>query len=108
MLEHLDREPEAIESRGAHGMSLLFHAVVGGDEALCRELLERGAKPSTVAEGASQDPLHATVFRNEVSLARLLLAHGANPDAPNYQGRTPRELAVEFERVELLEVLDGA
>ncbi len=107
VLAAVDRDPAAVESRGAHGMSLLFHAVVGGDETLCRELLARGARPSTVGEGASQDPLHAAVFRKEAGIARMLVDAGADPDAPNYQGKTPRELAAEREIDELLAVFGG-
>ena len=93
VLAALDADPARKTESGGHGMGLLLHAIVGGDEDLVRDLLERDVPVNTVSAGASADPLHMAVMRRNEGLVALLLEHGADPAAQNFQGKTPLEIA---------------
>jgi ankyrin repeat protein len=53
-------------------------------------------------------PLHEAARHNHVEVARLLLAHGANLLLANGDGKTPLELAIELDNLDVAEVLRGA
>lgn len=68
--EHLDRDPSALEDETT-GMTPLCWAAYGSADAVTRLLIERGAR----LDGA----LSAAAEVNGVTVARLLLAAGADP-----------------------------
>lgn len=88
--EMLAADPDLIEARGAHGISLLAHAAWSGDIDLVSMLYERGA-----TEGQSMALSHA-VARGDVVLVRWFL-ESADPDLAwkNYQGKTVLDMAEE-------------
>ncbi len=57
----------------------LAEVALRGDTAAVSHLLARGADPSCTAAGGT--PLFAAVTKHHVEVVRLLLAHGARPDA---------------------------
>jgi ankyrin repeat protein len=59
---------------------------------LAERLLDAGASPNTVQQGGAT-PLHEAAFRGNASLVRLLLRHGADPDARDSEGKRPVDLA---------------
>ena len=96
--ERLDGVSEILERRfrtRRHIMGLLIDA--GAD------VNAAGGSPRYAGEGVSGTPLHVAVRRDRLALARLLLKHGADPDALDSAGYTSLERAVgNREMVELL------
>lgn len=74
-----------------HGREPLGQAVVGGDAEAVRLLLEGGAAVDGRPDGWT--PLMDATLSGKVALARLLLAHGADPTLRTFDGRTVLELA---------------
>ncbi len=106
VLAALDADPSLKDDKGGHGMGLLVHAVVSGHETLVADLLERGLSPNTVADGASNDPLHLAVMHKDHDLVALLLEHGADPNAKNYQDQSSLGMAREKELIELVALME--
>ena len=72
----LDRYPGLVTARGTNGNDLLgLAAGRRRNHALVRELLERGADPSS-ANDRGWTPLHQAGYGNDAELARLLLGRG--------------------------------
>jgi ankyrin len=105
----------------AWGVSVLTMAAHSGFGDLVGFLLEKGADPS--AEKAGFAAIHAAVMRRDEPLTKLLLAHGANPNArlqtwtptrrssrdwnfaPELVGATPFWLAARFAEPSLMGLL---
>ncbi len=83
-------------ARNAMRVRPLHSAVAQADPALAlhmaRRLLEAGASAAAVQQGGFT-PLHEAALRGHAPLVELLLAHGADPDARNADGKTPRDCA---------------
>ncbi len=93
-VEHiLQSEPAQISAHGAHDLPLLYYAVIGGYQELGDYLLAKGAEVNA-GEG-STTPLHGAVMCNQPGIVGWLLEHGADPQAKNYEGKTPLQLAEE-------------
>ena len=107
VLAGLDEDPARATESGGHGMGMLLHAIVGGDDGLVRELLKRGVPVNTTAEGASADPLHMAVMRRDEGLVALLLEHGANPAATNFQDKTALDIARDGELSAIIAMLEA-
>ena len=60
---------------------------------MVKTLLELGADPN-IAGARNETPLHTALEKGyDVSVFKLLLKHGADPDRPGKSGRTVREIA---------------
>ncbi|HJR58885.1 MAG TPA: ankyrin repeat domain-containing protein [Vicinamibacterales bacterium] len=81
---------DAVKRRGPAGATPLMYAVLYGDAALVRTLLERGADPNA-ADDAAATPLMWAV--RDLDKARLLMEHGADVTARSHDGRTPLMVA---------------
>jgi ankyrin repeat protein len=76
----------------AAGRSDIADAVMGGDKAAVRKLLEQKADVNAPqADGATA--LHWAVFRSDKEMVDLLIRAGANAKAANREGATPLWLA---------------
>jgi ankyrin repeat protein len=96
----LDGDPSLVNARGAHGFTLIFHAALSGRTEIAELLLARGG-----GEGMDS-ALHAAVMHDRRDMAEWLLTHGVrNPNAPNYAGKTPLNVALETNRPEIADVL---
>jgi ankyrin repeat protein len=73
--------------------------------ATSRVLLEAGADPNAQRQGGFT-PLHEAVLTGNAKLARLLLAHGANPHLSDDEGDSPLQLAHTGLHPELIALLD--
>jgi ankyrin repeat protein len=83
-----------INETDAEGTSVLVFAAHSGEGAFAKFLLDRGAEPNTY--GAGYTALHAAVLRNDPDLLKVLLAHGANPNARMTNGTSVRRVARDF------------
>jgi len=83
-------DPGGLNSRGAHGIPLLCHAVFSGDAALVADLYGRGAR-----EGESMALANAVSAGQRRVVAWLL--ENADPDLTwrNWQGKTALDVALE-------------
>src|SRR5215469_6597249 len=77
-----------------------------GDTEGCRLLLEAGADPRRYVEDPPCPAVYAAVRSAcPAELMQLLLAHGADPNAPGPDGRSPYRLAVRQGRTDLAALL---
>ncbi len=80
----------AARARGAHGLSVLYHAVVGGQVAVAELLLAHGAP----LDAGSTPALHGAVTANRLEMIEWLLERGADVNVPNREGQTPLKAAL--------------
>ncbi|KAJ1549451.1 hypothetical protein HK405_003118 [Cladochytrium tenue] len=83
-----------LEEENSHGEKPLRLATEFGHLDMMTLLLDAGADANG-ANGRLERPLHAAT---SVEAVRLLLAHGASPDARDCRGRTPLRNAADFQR----------
>jgi ankyrin repeat protein len=99
----LPDEPGGANATGAHGIPLLYHAVIGGHAQIVEMLLAKGAD---VNGGAGGSPaLHGAVAFGLADMAEWLLHHGADPNILNYEQKTPVAAAVARDKREMAELL---
>jgi uncharacterized protein len=98
--EMLDKDPELIKARGAHGISLMAHAAWSNNVELAKMLFERGA-----TQGMSL-ALGNAVMKGNVRMARWLINHG-NPDFgwKNYEGKSLLTIAGETPNKDMINLL---
>jgi ankyrin repeat protein len=106
----LAEDPGRIWECGAHNMPLLWFPAIGGGQAdhleIARLLLDAGADPNAHKRG--QTALHWAARGGQMEMAELLLARGAQVDAPakTPEGdKTPLAFAVKAEKQDLAELL---
>lgn len=86
--ELLAADPAAAQAKGAHGISLMFHAALGGDVAIAEQLHARGA-------AVPDNTIHAAAAHGHVDMARWLLDHGVTDlQVPNFEKKTPLAVAI--------------
>lgn len=90
VLTAVEADPTLANARGAHGIGILFHAAVGGNTELARELVARGAETPPEVCGSL---LHAAVHVRDADMAAWALDLGADPHAADYAGQTPLQRA---------------
>ena len=69
-------------------MNSLEYAVVCGDHAKVKTLLDKGADPNIVGNN-NETPLHRAVVAGHHAIVETLLANGADPNIPGSFGYTP-------------------
>ena len=95
-------KPENINSKGAHGIPLLPHAVWSGDLELVQFLFRNGAN------AGSSSALHNAVTRGYYDLV-VWLIENASPDlnSKNFQGKSPLSVAIERKHETIAQLLRG-
>jgi uncharacterized protein len=84
----LDQDAALANAKGAHGISLMFHAAMSGDLELVKLLKSRGNN-----EGYS-DALHGAISYGHTGMVAWLLDNGATDvNVPNWEGKTPLQRA---------------
>ena len=98
--EMLDENPDLINARGAHGISLMAHAAWSNNVALAEMLFQRGA-----TQGTSM-ALGNAVLKGNVQMARWLIENG-HPDFgwTNYEGKSLMALARETPNKDMINLL---
>ena len=89
------------------GWTPLHDVVVANRLDLARVLLEAEANPSVPGTEERITPLHDAVESGEVEMVKLLVSYGADREAKNKQGQTPRSLAAESDTPGMQDVLDN-
>lgn len=90
-----------VNDTAPEGTSALVVAAHSGHGPVSTLLLEHGADPN--ADGGDYTALHAAILRGDVDLVKLLLAKGANPNAPLVKStparRNSADYALEFDMI---------
>lgn len=96
----LDQDPSLANARGAHGITLMFHASMSGNLEILKLLKERGC-----TEGYS-DALHGAISYDYPDLVAWLLDNGATDvNVPNWEGKTPLQRAEAADQTQMVELL---
>jgi ankyrin repeat protein len=107
-VEQVDGElaanPDRVKDRGVHDLPALYFAAIGGSTEVAELLLASGSGVNEQCEAAA--PIHGAVMGGSADMVRWLLAHGANPDLPDYKGRGARQLAEDMQRPDLAALFD--
>lgn len=98
----LAAQQDLVDTPGAHGISLLFHAALSGDAQVLEVVWAAGAR-----DGLNH-AVHGALHANSAPVLAWLLAHGAGVTTPDWQGKTPLEVAEDRSRTELVELLRQA
>ncbi|KAF7510333.1 hypothetical protein GJ744_006829 [Endocarpon pusillum] len=97
MVKFLCSKGANVDAKDNSGWTALHHAMVCGDgdgDEIAQILLEDyRADCNAVCRVLRKTPLHYTVDQNNMSSARILLAHGANIQAKDIYQRTPLSFA---------------
>ena len=72
-----------------HGNSILYHTAMSGDLEIAEMLMANGGTTATAG-----DAIHGAVQHDRVEMVRWLLEHGANPNALDFNRKTPLAVAV--------------
>ena len=94
-----------LNARGSDGYTSLYMATNNGHTEIIQILLEHGADPSIPTTDSCQVPLHIAAYKNNKAAVQLLLAWGATLDAKNNAHRTPLDLAVLKNNIEIFTLL---
>jgi ankyrin repeat protein len=89
-------QPPGVNDRGAFGNVPLIPVITWGDWNSVESLLRAGADVNAVCERGNT-PLHHAIGMGEFAIARLLLAHGADPTVRNQEGKLAKDLCWEAE-----------
>jgi ankyrin repeat protein len=105
--ELLDAEPELVTAWSPDGFTALHLAAFFGQEDAAKILVERGAEVSLVARNANihVTPLHSAAAGSHPGIVKLLLEHGADPNAAQDGGFTPLHSAAQNDDVDSVESL---
>ncbi|HEX8219121.1 MAG TPA: ankyrin repeat domain-containing protein [Chloroflexia bacterium] len=96
----LEADPEQVHARGAHGISLMYHAALSGKPEVAELIVSHGG-----GEGIDE-ALHAAVNFGHVDMVRWLLENGVqNVNAPNYDKKTPLSVALANGHTEIADLL---
>jgi uncharacterized protein len=96
----LDKDPSLANAKGAHGISLMFHAAMGGNLEVLKLLKERGC-----TEGYS-DAVHGAISYGFTDIVAWLLDNGATDvNVPNWENKTPLQRAETSNQTAVVELL---
>lgn len=104
--EMLDGHPDLAAAWALDGFQPLGLACFFGHTDLVELLLKRGAPVSEPSRNPLQvQPINSAVAGQHLEIARLLLDHGANPNAVQGEGFTPLHGAAQNGQNEMIELL---
>ena len=99
----LARDPARARARGVHDLPVLYFAAIGAHLDVAQLLVAAGAGVNDATEAAA--PIHGAVMGRSEELVTWLLAQGADPSLPDFQGRTAAQLAEEMGQTDLARLL---
>ena len=95
----LKEGPSLASANGIHGISVLYHAALSGKVEIAEMLVSHGG-----GQGAGE-ALHAAIRPGHVDMVKWLLDKGADPNTPNFEGKTPLYMALTSEHEEIARLL---
>lgn len=105
----LDEDPARATAFAGDGFTALHLAAFFGKAEVTRTLLDAGASVDTYSRNPfANQPLHAAAAGRHVDVCRLLLAAGADVNAPQHGGYAPLHEAAGNGHVELAELFLSA
>jgi ankyrin repeat protein len=84
---YLKENPALATALGVHGMTILYHAALGGKVEIAEMLVANGG-----GQGANH-ALHAAVMLGRREMAAWLLARGADPNTLDFANKTTLDVA---------------
>ncbi|MEE9271578.1 MAG: ankyrin repeat domain-containing protein, partial [Candidatus Krumholzibacteria bacterium] len=102
-----DPNPQVRPNQG-RATSPLIVATTRRNAAMVRLLLEHGAEVNYKDEKYERRALHHAAADGLLDIAKILIEHGADLDAVNYQGKTPLDMAIDRGRTQVAELLREA
>lgn len=90
---------------GAHGISLLYHAIIVSNVEIAEMILANGVDVN-IGEGGSP-PIHGAVMFNQLEMVKWLLDRDANLNAKNYEGKTPLQAARDMKREAIAKLFEA-
>ncbi len=101
--DRLKADPAQAHAKGAHGISVLYHAVIRNNRDIAEMLLAHGAD---INQGAGGSPaLHGAVLFGQMEMIEWLLERGADVNVLNYEKKTPLRAAMERNFTEASDLL---
>lgn len=102
----LDQQPEQVNAWASDGFQPLGLACFFGHTAIVDLLLTRGAEVNSPSRnGLRVQPLNSAVAGQHLDIARLLLDHGADPNARQGEDFAPLHGAAQNGQVEMIQLL---
>lgn len=111
MVRHLIEAGADVNQPNAFGVSPFVGTCGSGDVELLKLMIDHGALVNDVfpnrtsTKDAGRTCLHRAVTAGDADAVTLLVEHGADPELMDAAGTTPRSLAEEAERTDLLDAL---
>jgi ankyrin repeat protein/peroxiredoxin len=94
-----------VNARDDTGATPLSEAAWTGETEMARLLISKGANASDVNPQTGMTPLHAAASRGYVQVAAALVEAGARADVRDKSGATPLYLALQFQRMDVVNLL---
>jgi ankyrin repeat protein/peroxiredoxin len=94
-----------VNARDETGATPLSEAAWTGEAEMVRLLISKGANPADVNPETGMTPLHAAASRGYKEVARALIEAGARADIRDKNGATPLYLALQFQRMDVVDIL---
>ncbi len=104
-VKQMVKEGQDVSAADKKGLTPLHMASQQGHADVARFLLDAGADPNARdawGNGALMKAVFA--YRGDGALINLLLEHGADPDSKSISGKSPREMAITFNKAGLPEL----
>lgn len=70
--------------------------------------MRNGADPNRCCRWRGVTALHKAAWKGHLAVVKSLLTHGANPDSTDFCHRTPRDMALAEDKLEVVDVLSHA
>jgi ankyrin repeat protein len=96
---YLKENPALATALGVHGMTILYHAALGGKVEIAEMLVANGG-----GQGVNH-ALHAAVMLGRRDMAAWLLARGADPNTLDFANKTTLDVAQTLGHDEIAEML---
>ena len=101
--DYLKADPGAANATGAHGIPVLYHAVIRGHAEIAEMLLAHGADVN--ANEGGNPPIHGATMFGQTEMVGWLLDRGANANALDYENKTPLRRALDANQQTLADLL---